>query len=968
MRPCAIARPAAGRTPGAFFRAMALALIAWQPAMVAALELQDVRVGRTDERTRIVLESDQAIRFSLFAVRYPDRFLLDLEGLADEPDLAKLARSLGAAHPYIRSLRVLRGDGMTTLELILAERLEPQIFTLPPQSDFGHRLVLDIFAPGHVPPAVLHQPAPPADRPDALARAPAAPAEPTAPPPRPAAPPPAPAAAIPAPASAAAPPPAPVASATPPATLQAAPDARALPQETWVAVQINGQDRGETVLALQRGGSWLLRREDLQRWRLRLPQTQPVVHAGEPFHPLDAFRGLSYRLDEATQTLLLEAGPGVFEGTVLGGLATPGFSAPPPAPPGAALNYELLASGTSGDERLDGTLEAFGFGPWGRAGSTFVARDLTGASEWIRLETTWTRDLPARMASLRVGDTISGAGLLGRPVRLGGVQWATNFATQPGFITFPLPGMAGEAVLPSVVELYVNGALRSRDEVPTGPFSIEHLPVITGQGQALLVVRDLLGRERVITQPFHVSSTLLQPGLGEYSYEIGAIRENFGLVSNDYGRLAAIATHRHGIRDWLTAEAHMELLEDQQLLGVGATLLWRDIGVLQASIARSQGIRGDGGRVGAGFERQGRVFSVGLNAEYATSDFVQLGLDPGKRAPRLIARVFANLSLARAGSLGLSYALQDQRDGTDLEQAGLHYSVGLGAFGFLNVSLLRLLGEEPDTLVGVNLAFPFGEARHASVGYQHEDGHGTTQLQLQRNAPAGPGYGYRLLAGLDDPQRADAGLILQNDVGRYQFGYSRVGDQTGWRASASGGLALLGGGLFFSRPITDSFAVVQLPGYEDVRVYADNQEVARTDAQGNALVPTLRAYERNPLRIEQADLPLDAQIESLDVAAVPYARSGVLVTFPITRSRGVLLTLLREDGTPVPAGAVGRVEGMDGEFPVGYQGQIYLTGLGEHSALQLHWPGGSCTLEVEFADTGEPVTDLGPHTCTRATP
>ena len=118
------------------------------------------------------------------------------------------------------------------------------------------------------------------------------------------------------------------------------------------------------------------------------------------------------------------------------------------------------------------------------------------------LESTWTRDKPMQLTRLRFGDAISGASSWGGAVRFGGVQWATDFSLQPGFVTSPRPGISGEAALPSTVELYVDNLLRMRREVPSGPFSIQDLPVINGQGDARLVVRDILGREQVITQPF----------------------------------------------------------------------------------------------------------------------------------------------------------------------------------------------------------------------------------------------------------------------------------------------------------------------------------------------------------------------------------------------------------------------------------------------------------------------------------
>ena len=141
-----------------------------------------------------------------------------------------------------------------------------------------------------------------------------------------------------------------------------------------------------------------------------------------------------------------------------------------------------------------------------------------------------------QLASLRLGDSISGASSWGGAVRFGGAQWATNFSLQPGFVTFPLPGISGEAALPSTVDLYVDSALRMRRQVPSGPFSIQDLPVPSGRGDARLVVRDILGREQIITQPFDTNSRLLKQGLHDYSYELGFVRRDFGIDSNNYGR------------------------------------------------------------------------------------------------------------------------------------------------------------------------------------------------------------------------------------------------------------------------------------------------------------------------------------------------------------------------------------------------------------------------------------------------
>lgn len=72
----------------------------------------------------------------------------------------------------------------------------------------------------------------------------------------------------------------------------------------------------------------------------------------------------------------------------------------------------------------------------------------------------------------------------------------------------PLPELSGSAAVPSTVDVYVDNAQRASRSVPSGPFSITNLPIITGAGTARLVVRDALGRETVSETPFYASSDL----------------------------------------------------------------------------------------------------------------------------------------------------------------------------------------------------------------------------------------------------------------------------------------------------------------------------------------------------------------------------------------------------------------------------------------------------------------------------
>lgn len=745
-------------------------------------------------------------------------------------------------------------------------------------------------------------------------------------------------------------------------------------EEMWLAFQVNRQESAEIVLVLRHEGRLMARGEDLKRWRLRVPDVTPLSHGGDEWYPLDALPGAAFTVDEARQALELNVPAALFHGTTIAGLPEE-YLVPTPSSPGGFFNYDIAANQDSG--RASGLFELGAFSGSGSGTGTFLAKDLGSNTQFVRLDTTWTRDRPQDRVSLRLGDSITNASAWARSLRFAGVQWATNFATQPGLITFPQPGMSGVAVLPSTVDLYINDALRLRRDVPAGPFSIQDLPVVTGQGEARLVLRDLLGRESVISAPYYASPRLLRSGLHDYSYEMGFVRNDYGLASNHYGPFAAVGTHRLGFTDRFTAEAHGELLRDQQTAGLGGAILWPAVGVFNMSLAGSRSKAGAGTLKALGFERQQRSSSFGGNVQFTSEGFRQLGVTPvagqfelegGRGSPWMTSQVFASLATRGYGSFGLSYVQQKYRGSDEIRLISASYSISLGQLGFLSLSALRTLGPGPQTAVSLLFTRPLGHSASLSAGVNRQGKDQQAVVQVQRSLPPGNGYGYRLLAGAGEPERREAGLSLQNEMGRYTLEAAQLERKTAIRASAAGGIAILGGSAFLSRRIDESFAVVKVPDYPNVRVYADNQVVAHTDANGGALLPRLRPYQKNSIRIEQADLPMDAQVDAVQLDAVPFGRSGLLLQFPVRRSRGAVLAIVLENGQPLPSGATVRIAGQPEVFPVGLRGEVFITGLAAQNSLRATWRGQSCDIEVPYPAMSEIQPQLGPFICTGVAP
>lgn len=733
-------------------------------------------------------------------------------------------------------------------------------------------------------------------------------------------------------------------------------------QELLLAIHVNQQDLHETALLLRKNGELLADAADIRQWRLSLPSKPALSYQGHEYYALAALTGISYRLDEARQALLIDVKPEALSPTHLSGSALQ-FLKPNPSSLGGFINYDIFTQYTQQRFRLDSLVELGAFNGWGVGVSNFLGRDISDQARLIRLDSTWTIDKPDQLTSFRIGDAISGIGAWGRPVRFGGLQWATNFQTQPGFITFPLPSIAGEAVLPSTVDVFVDNNLLLNRQVQPGPFTINNVPMVTGLRDMRLVVRDMLGREQTISQPYYASPSLLRQNLQEFSYEIGSIRKNYGLNSNDYGRWFAVGTHRRGFSDYFTGEGHTELLQNQQNIGLGGVFLSPTIGVFDTAIAGSHSRKGPGVLLSLGFQRQTPWLSFGGHAQFAGSQFAQLGLAQDRPAPRLLTSMHLGLSNNGYGSFSLNHIYQEYRDQGNVNLINANYNLTLGKDWFLNISAFNSLSDDNNKGIALTLSHTLGERTSASITTGMQNDSASALMQVQQNLPPGSGLGYRVLAGYNEAERLEAGVTLQNDVGTYNLDASRFQGQNNFRGSASGGLAIMGGDAFLSRSINSSFAVVQVPDYPNVHIYAENQLVATTNAWGNALVPALRPYQENHIRIEQADLPMDAQIDTLSINAAPYFRSGYLLKFPVRRSHGAIMKIVLDNGQPLPAGATVQIIGQHEEFPVALQGNVYITGLAPDNHMRVLWHEQSCQLEVSFPETEEPLPDLGTFTC-----
>ena len=353
---------------------------------------------------------------------------------------------------------------------------------------------------------------------------------------------------------------------------------RATPME----VIVNGASSG-TWLMVEHEGSLYAPRGAFEDWRVPLnPTAQHIEFKGQDYWSLASVAGYKSKVNFANQSLDLLFSPEAFARTQFG-LPLSNVPAIGAALPSLFLNYDLNYQRT--DARAAATLHNLGMlgeigfsSSLGVLSSSALGRNLTDNTtpgnperRVVRLETTFTRDFAVRNTSLMLGDTATRTSMMGASVYFGGVRFGSNFALTPGFVSQPVPLLSGVSAVPSTVSLYVDGVLRQTTNVPTGPFTIDNSPVLTGGGEARLVVRDLLGRETVITRSFLSSNKLLATGLDDWSVEAGRLRLDLGTASANYGAGFARGIWRHGYNEKLTLEGVVEGTPTQRTLGLGLT-------------------------------------------------------------------------------------------------------------------------------------------------------------------------------------------------------------------------------------------------------------------------------------------------------------------------------------------------------------------------------------------------------------
>ena len=740
-------------------------------------------------------------------------------------------------------------------------------------------------------------------------------------------------------------------------------------------VSINGEEVGSWVL-FERDGTLFAPVDAFTEWRInRRSGAEPVVYQGQQWYALSSVPGFESKRNFSNGSVELKFSPEAFASTRLATRASERLALSTPALSGFA-NYDISYTHSAAPSDMGALLELGVSSGWGVLTSTYsgrslLSRDPLAPRSVVRLETTFTRDLPDKNLTLRLGDSATRSSNLGRSFFFGGFQLNRNFGLSPGFISQPLPVLTGISGGPSTVELYINDVLRQTSRVPPGPFSIDSFPQLTGSGQARVVVRDSLGRESVLAQNFFSRAELLEQGLSDWSVAGGAVRKELGTKNADYGQPFLSGLWRYGVNKQLTTETHAELGSVTQSAGFGVatTLPFTTLG--QAGLAASNDANtGRGSKYLVGLEHTDLRQSYSLRNEGASRSYRQIGQELNSLPFKRQLSASYNYSSEKFGSLGLGFARVNSYDLGELTTYSASYSMRIGERSSLSLNAVHVNGlsggTASSTSFGVNLVVPLGNQVAVASGLSYRAGKTDGFINASKGPVGDTGFSWRTQAGQRSNQNySEGGLNYQGNRSLITADVNATGSQQTVRLGAQGGLVAIDGQLFATRRASGSFALVEVPGYADVGVGFNGRVLARTNADGKALVPGLLPFAVNAIRLDPTELPISAELDSIEQTAVPGNRNGVIIKFPVRTGRGALIKIVFDDDQPAPAGAELELVGDKQAFFVARRGEAFVTGLQSNNQLRLKWLEKSCVLTVvlEPAVNQDDIARVGPLKC-----
>ncbi|MGG5837558.1 fimbria/pilus outer membrane usher protein, partial [Huaxiibacter chinensis] len=583
-------------------------------------------------------------------------------------------------------------------------------------------------------------------------------------------------------------------------------------------------------------------------------------------------------------------------------------------------------------------------------------------SHWDTINTYAEHDIDALKAQLTAGES-STRGEVFDSLQYRGVNLVSDEEMLPYSQRGYAPVIRGIASSNAEVSVRQNGYLIYQQNVAPGAFEISDLFSTTNSGDLEVTVKEADGTEHRFTQPLSSVAVMQRPGQMKYEFTAGRYRADSGSEQNepDFVQGSLI----YGINNILTWFGGLTVSKDYQAANSGAGIALGTFGAISADVTVANARLDDGSQSSGQSWRllySGKIdatdthFTLG-SYRYSSSGYYSFA-DANQKVEHdddddlmfrynKRNRIQASISQTLSGvSLYLNGYQQDYWGTSKKERsvsAGLN-TVWAGVSFHLAYSYSKTYGEESDRMVSFGFSLPLSKwlPRAWSSYNLSNSKHGYTQQNLGLSGTLLDDQ--RLSYSLQQSHSNHDGNDTSSLYGSYRSQYANI--NAGYFSSSdraqqlsygvNGAIVAHPHGVTLAQPLGGQFAIINTNDAAGIRF--QNQRGIQTDWQGNAVIPSLTAYQENRIRIDTTSLPEDVDSSDTAVTVIPSRNAAVMARMDAHVGYRLLITLTRPDGKAVPFGALATTTGtpvLSGI--VDDSGVLYLAGVKETTELDVKW-------------------------------
>lgn len=119
-----------------------LAICLFAPLQAYAVaQINSVRIWRAPDNTRLVFDLSGPVEHNVFSLENPERIVIDVKAATMQADIKNILQTRSP----LKDVRVGKKDSELRIVLDMTSRVYPKSFTLTPNQQYGHRLVIDLF-------------------------------------------------------------------------------------------------------------------------------------------------------------------------------------------------------------------------------------------------------------------------------------------------------------------------------------------------------------------------------------------------------------------------------------------------------------------------------------------------------------------------------------------------------------------------------------------------------------------------------------------------------------------------------------------------------------------------------------------------------------------------------------------------------------------------------------------------------